>query len=94
MHNLSIIISNKPKILINSPEMWFDIKRQHAQVGHKNINIFNYKNHLGRFCVQGKQFTQKDLHHNFVQLLARELVMTLYTTYPKFGCRGFIVFKL
>jgi hypothetical protein len=56
MHKLIIIISVKPKILINSPEVCIDIARQHAQVGHKNINSFSYKNHLGRFCIEGKQF--------------------------------------
>jgi hypothetical protein len=56
MHNLRIIISDKPKIMINSPEVCFDIARQHAQVGPKNINIFGYKNHLGRFCTNRKQF--------------------------------------
>jgi hypothetical protein len=62
--------------MINSPDVCFGIKRQHAQVGHKNINIFSYKNHLGRFCIIGKQFIEKDLLHNFVQFLAQELVMT------------------
>jgi hypothetical protein len=56
MHKLGIIISYKPKIMINSPEVCFDITRHHAHVGHKNINIFSYKNHLGRFCIKGKQF--------------------------------------
>jgi hypothetical protein len=76
MHKLGIIISDKPKIMINSPEVCFDIKRKHAQVGHKNINIFSYKNHLGRFCIKGKQFIYKDLLHKFVQFWAQELVMT------------------
>jgi hypothetical protein len=56
MHKLRIIISDKPKIIINSPEVFFDIARQHAQVGYKNINICSYKNHPGRFCIEGKQF--------------------------------------
>jgi hypothetical protein len=56
MHNLRIIISDKPKIMINSSEVCFDITRQHAQVGHKNINIISYKNHLSRFYIKGKQF--------------------------------------
>jgi hypothetical protein len=46
MHKLRINISVKPKIMINSPEVCFDITREHAQVGHKNINIFSYKNPL------------------------------------------------
>jgi hypothetical protein len=54
MQKLIINISVKSQIMINSPEVGFDITRQHAQVGHKNINIFSYKNHLGRFCIKGK----------------------------------------
>jgi hypothetical protein len=55
---LKLRINNyvEPKIMINSPEVCFDITRQIAQVGHKNINIFSYKNHLGSFCRKGKQF--------------------------------------
>jgi hypothetical protein len=75
MHNLRINISDHPKPIINSPEVCFGIKRQHSQVGNKNINIFSYKNHLGRFCKKGKQFIQKDLLHNFVPFLAQELVI-------------------
>jgi hypothetical protein len=56
MHKLRIKISVKPKIMVNSQEVCFDIERQHAQVGHKNINIFSYKNHLGSFSRNGKQF--------------------------------------
>jgi hypothetical protein len=76
MHKLRINIPDQSKIVNNSPEVCFGITRQHAQVEHKNINIFSYKNHLGRFCIKGKQFIEKDLLHNFVQLLAQELVMT------------------
>jgi hypothetical protein len=76
MHKLRIYISYKPNIMIKSPEVCLDITRQHAQVGHKNGNIFSYKNHLGRFCTNGKQFIEKDLLHTFVQFLAQELVMT------------------
>jgi hypothetical protein len=64
------------KIVINSPEVYFGITRQHAEVGHKNIIIFGYKNHLGRFCRNGKQFLEKDLQHNFVQILVKELGIT------------------
>jgi hypothetical protein len=94
MHKLRINISDHPKIMINSPEVCFGIARQHAQVGHKNINIFSYKNHLGRFCINGKQFIQKDLLHNFVQVLVQELVITSHTTYPKIGYRGLVDFEL
>jgi hypothetical protein len=76
MPKLRITIYDHPKIMINSSEVCFGITRQHAQVGHKNINIFSYKNHLGRFCIIGKQFIEKDLLHNFVKFLAQELVMT------------------
>jgi hypothetical protein len=62
--------------MINSPEVFFGTTRQHAQVGHKNLNIISYKNHLGRFCIKGKQFIYKDLLHNFGQFLAQEPVMT------------------
>jgi hypothetical protein len=70
MHKLRINIYGHPKIMINSSELCFGITRQHAQVGHKNINIFSYKNHLGRFYIKGKQFIQNYLLHNFVQFLA------------------------
>jgi hypothetical protein len=56
MQNLRINISDHPKIVINSPEVNLGITRQHAQVGHKNINIFSYKNPRGRFCIIRKQF--------------------------------------
>jgi hypothetical protein len=56
MHNLRINISGHPKIMINSPEVCLGITRQNAQVGHKNKNIFSYKNHLGIICIKGNQF--------------------------------------
>jgi hypothetical protein len=56
MQKLKINISDKPQIMIKSPEVWFGMTRQHAQVGHKNLNIFSYKNHLGRHCIKGKHF--------------------------------------
>jgi hypothetical protein len=56
MHNLRINISVKPKTMINSKEVYFDITRQGAQVGHKNVNISSYKNHLCRFRKKGKTF--------------------------------------
>jgi hypothetical protein len=56
MHKLRIINSVKPKIMINSQDVHFDITRQCAQVELKNINIFNKKNHLGSFCKNGKEF--------------------------------------
>jgi hypothetical protein len=56
MHKLRINIPVKPNIMINSQDVCFDITRQHAQVGQININIFSYKNPLGSFCRNGKQF--------------------------------------
>jgi hypothetical protein len=53
---LGINTYGHPKIVIKSPEVYLGITRQHAQVGHKNINSFSYKNHLDRFCINGKQF--------------------------------------
>jgi hypothetical protein len=55
-HISRINISDKYKIVINSPEVCFGIARQHEEVGNKNIIIFGYKNHLSRFCINGKQF--------------------------------------
>jgi hypothetical protein len=66
-HISRINISDNDKIVINSPEVHFGIKRQHAEVRNKNLIIFIYKNHLDRFCINRKQFIQKDLQHNFVQ---------------------------
>jgi hypothetical protein len=56
MHKSRIIISVKPKIMINSQEVHLDITRQCAQVELKNINIFNKKNHLGSYCRNGREF--------------------------------------
>jgi hypothetical protein len=56
MHILRINTSNHAKVVINSPEVQLGITRQHAEVGHKNIIMFSYKNHLDRFCINGKQF--------------------------------------
>jgi hypothetical protein len=55
-HISRINISDKYEIVINSPEVHSGIKRQHAKVGHKNLIIFSYKNHLDKFCINGKQF--------------------------------------
>jgi hypothetical protein len=46
MHKSRIIISVNPNIMINSQDVYFGITRQCEQVGVKNINIFNMKNHL------------------------------------------------
>jgi hypothetical protein len=56
MHKLRINISGKPKIMINSQDVYFDITRQCAQVELRNIIIFSKKNHLGSLCRNGKQF--------------------------------------
>jgi hypothetical protein len=40
-HNSRIIISGIYKIVINSPEVCFGIKRQYAKVGCKNLIIFS-----------------------------------------------------
>jgi hypothetical protein len=55
-HNSRIKISGNYKIVINSPKVCFGITRQHAKVGCKTLIIFSYKNHLCRFCRNGKQF--------------------------------------
>jgi hypothetical protein len=56
MHKWRIIIYGKPKIMINSKDVYFDITRQCAQVELKNINIFSKKNPLGNFCRNGNEF--------------------------------------
>jgi hypothetical protein len=56
MHISRIIISVNPKIMINSKDVYFGIIRQCAQVGLKNINIFNSENHLVRSGRNGKTF--------------------------------------
>jgi hypothetical protein len=56
--------------MINSQYVHFGIKRQCAQVGVENINIFNMKNHLCSSAKDRKTFLYKDLHDNFVQFLA------------------------
>jgi hypothetical protein len=56
MHNSRITISVNPKFMITSQDVSFGITRQCAQVGLKNINIFNMKNHLGSYCRNGKDF--------------------------------------
>jgi hypothetical protein len=56
MHILRINTSTHSKIVINSPEVQLGITRPHEKVGHKSIIIFSYKNHLDRFCINGKQF--------------------------------------
>jgi hypothetical protein len=48
-HKLGNNISNRDKIMVNSPEMYFDITRQYPEVGLKNKFILSYKNYLGRF---------------------------------------------
>jgi hypothetical protein len=56
MHNSRIIISVHPKFMINSQDVYYGITGQCAQVGLKNINIFNRKNHLSSYCRKGKEF--------------------------------------
>jgi hypothetical protein len=56
MHKLRIVISDKPKIMINSQDVYSHITRQCAQVELKNINIFSKKNTLASFCRNGKEF--------------------------------------
>jgi hypothetical protein len=56
MHKSRIVISVNPKFMIDSQDVPFDITRQCAPVGLKNMNIFNMKNHLGSYCRNGKEF--------------------------------------
>jgi hypothetical protein len=65
--------------MINSPEVYLDITRSHAEVEHKIILIFCYKNHLGRFIIKTKKIILKNLCSNFMQFLVQSLDMTLLT---------------
>jgi hypothetical protein len=56
MHKSGIIISVNPNFMINSQDVSFGITRQCAQVGLKNINIFNKKNNLCSSGRNGKPF--------------------------------------
>jgi hypothetical protein len=56
MHKSRIIISVTPKIIVNSQDVYSGITRQCAQVGAKNINIFNKKNHLCRSARNRETF--------------------------------------
>jgi hypothetical protein len=55
-HNSRIIIYGIYKIVINSPEVCFGIKRQCAKVGCKSLIIFSWKNHLCKSGRIGKTF--------------------------------------
>jgi hypothetical protein len=55
-NNSRINISGHYKIVINSPEVCFGIKRQYAKVGCKNLIMFSHKNHLSRSGRDGKTF--------------------------------------
>jgi hypothetical protein len=70
MHKSRIIIYVNPKIMINSQDVHFGITRQFAQVGLKNMNIFNKKNDLCRSTRNGKTFLENDLYYNFVPFFA------------------------
>jgi hypothetical protein len=54
-HISRIDISDNYKIVVNSPELHFCTKRLLAEVEHKNLIIFSYKNHLDRFCINTKK---------------------------------------
>jgi hypothetical protein len=56
MHKSRIIIYVNPKFMISSQDVSLGITRQCAQVGLKNINNSNMKNHLGRSGRNGKTF--------------------------------------
>jgi hypothetical protein len=56
MHKSRMNISGKPKIMINSQDVYFGITRQCAEVELKNINIFSMKNHLCGSPIKGKTF--------------------------------------
>jgi hypothetical protein len=53
-HISRINIFDNYKIVIHSPEMHFGRKRLHAEVEHKNLFIFSYKNHLDPLYINTK----------------------------------------
>jgi hypothetical protein len=48
-HKLGNNISDRYKIMVNSPEVHFSITKQYPEVGLKHKFILSYKNHVGRF---------------------------------------------
>jgi hypothetical protein len=56
MHKSRIITSVNPKLMINSQDVYFGITKQCAEVGVKNINIFNMKNNLCSSARERKTF--------------------------------------
>jgi hypothetical protein len=56
MHKSRKIISVNPEFMINSQDVYFGITRQCAQVGVKNTNIINMKNHLCSSARDRKTF--------------------------------------
>jgi hypothetical protein len=62
--------------MVNSPEVYFGIKRLHAEVEHKSLIIFSYKNHFDRFYINTKHIISKDLLSNFMQFCVQELEIT------------------
>jgi hypothetical protein len=55
MHKSRINIPGKPKIMINSQDVYFGITRQCAQVELMNINIFNKKKSFRQFLQEWKR---------------------------------------
>jgi hypothetical protein len=56
MHKSRIIISVNPQFMINAQDVHSGITRQCAQVGLKNMNIFNMKNPLYSSAKNEKTF--------------------------------------
>jgi hypothetical protein len=50
-HKLGNNISNRDKIMVNSPKVLFSVTRQYPEAGLKNNYILSYKNHLRRFSI-------------------------------------------
>jgi hypothetical protein len=75
-HKTRLIIYDRYKIVINSTKAHLGIQKSHVEVEHTNIFIFIYKNHLGRFITNTKQFILKDVHSNLLQFVVHKLDMT------------------
>jgi hypothetical protein len=47
-------ISDDYKSMINPPEVYFGIQREHAELGQKNLIIFGYKKSFGQILQKWK----------------------------------------
>jgi hypothetical protein len=80
--------------MINSAEVTLGISILYAEVGHTNIFLFRFKNHLLRSSINTQQFIIKDILSKFVQILVQSLHMPSIITHPKLSFRSNLFFEL